>query len=565
LIAVENDDQPRRQRETWIAAAIAAVASLIAFLYYFHRGEIMLYGDAVAHINIARRVLDSREPGIAQLGTVWLPLPHILQIPFIWMDPLWRSGIAGSIPSMVAYVLGAVGIFRLLRVRTTQYTAWVGFAIYAGNPSLLYMQSTAMTESIFLAALIWAVFYTDEFKRGVFPPSYGYGLPATIPAWRALERCGMCLAAAIFTRYDGWVFAAIVGILNISVFLRWRKAEPQNPGSRRMARSLATFVIFCALVPVFWLAHNYHLSGRPLDWLNGPYSAKAIEARTSQPGAPPYPGKNSIKVASQYFIKSAVMNMSEGKTAPWILAFALLGTIIVASHIGRLGALLLFWIPLPFYAYSVAYGSVPIFLPTWWPYSYYNVRYGLELLPMFAVMIALAVMSVSGIRVKRVGAIFSAVAVVVVGYAYLSSWRGDSHYYDWGVRAPWPGPICYREALVNSRTRLGVEKWLADEIKLIPPDSSVVMYTSQYVGALQRAEFPLKRVVNESSFVVWQAALSAPAGVAEYTIAIDNDPVAQAVSRNPYGLTLVDRRAVDREPEIAIYKSSVVDHSGLKR
>jgi hypothetical protein len=564
LIAVENDGQPRSHRETWIAAAIAAVASLIAFLYYFHRGEILLYGDAVAHINIARRVIDSRDPGIAQLGTVWLPLPHILQLPFIWMDPLWRSGIAGSIPSMVAYVLGAVGIFRLLRARTTQYTAWVGFGVYAGNPSLLYMQSTAMTESIFLAAMIWAVFYTDEFKRALFSPSYGYGSPAKIPAWRAVERCGLCLSAAVLTRYDGWVLAAIIGLLNIVIVVKWMKAAPEHPASRRVMRSLSTFMIFCALVPAFWLAHNYHLSQRPFDWLNGPYSAKAIEARTTQPGTPPYPGKNSIKVASQYFVKSALMNMSEGKTAPWVLVLAILGTIIVVSHIGRLGALLLFWIPLPFYAYSVAYGSVPIFLPTWWPYSYYNVRYGLELLPMFSVMIAVAVMSVSGVRVKRVGAIVSALAVVLVGYAYLSSWRGDSHYFDWGVRAPWPGPICYREALVNSRTRLGVEKWLADQLKMIPPDSSVVMYTSQYVGALQRAEFPLESVVNESSFIVWQAALSAPAGVADYTITIDNDPVAQAVARNPFGLTLVDRHAVLGEPTVAIYKSSV-PHSGLKR
>ena len=129
----------------WIAAAIASCASLIAFLYYFYRGEILLYGDAVAHINIARRLIDSREPGIAKLGTVWLPMPHVLQLSFIWMDPLWRTGIGGSIPSMVAYVLGAVGIFRLIRARTTAYTAWVGFAIFAGNPSLLYMQSTAMT------------------------------------------------------------------------------------------------------------------------------------------------------------------------------------------------------------------------------------------------------------------------------------------------------------------------------------------------------------------------------------------------------------------------------------
>lgn len=561
----DTNDQRRRERETQIAAALAAFASLVAFLYYFHRGEILLYGDAVAHINIARRVFDSREPGLAQLGTVWLPLPHVLQVPFLWIDGLWRSGIGGSIPSMIAYVLGVVGIFRLLRARTTAYTAWVGAAIYGGNPSLLYMQSTAMTESIFLAAMIWAVFYTDEFRRALFPPAYGYGVAAVNPAWRALERCGLCLGAAIFTRYDGWIFAAIVGLLNIVLFVRWYKAQTDSREMKRLSRSMASFLIFCALLPALWLAHNYHLSGHPMDWLNGPYSAKAIEARTSSPSAPPYPGKNSVKVASQYFLKCAVMNMSEGKTAAWIWLLAFVGTAIAATHTGRLGALLLFWIPLPFYAYSVAYGSVPIFLPTWWPYSFYNVRYGLELLPMFSVMIALAAMSVSGFRIKRIGAVLSAAVVLIAGYGYLSSWKGDSHYYDWGVRAPWPGPICYREALVNSRTRLGMETWLAAQIRQMPRDSSLVMQTSQYVGALQLAGFPLKQVVNESTYGVWEAAQSAPAGVAHYIVAIDNDAIAQAVRRNPFALQLVDRRDIPGEPVIAIYKSMLPYYSGLKR
>ena len=89
--------------------------SLLSFLYYFQRGEILLYGDAVAHINIARRVFDSQTPGLLQLGTVWLPLPHLLMIPFLLSDWMWQSGVGGSIPSMIAYVLGAVGIFRLTR------------------------------------------------------------------------------------------------------------------------------------------------------------------------------------------------------------------------------------------------------------------------------------------------------------------------------------------------------------------------------------------------------------------------------------------------------------------
>src|SRR5437899_10029792 len=101
--------------ETALVAWIASVVSVASFFYYFPRGEILLYGDAVAHINIARRVFDSQTPSLLQLGTVWLPLPHLLMIPFLVSDWMWRSGVGGSIPSMVAYVLGVMGIFRLTR------------------------------------------------------------------------------------------------------------------------------------------------------------------------------------------------------------------------------------------------------------------------------------------------------------------------------------------------------------------------------------------------------------------------------------------------------------------
>src|ERR1700686_3136742 len=95
-----------RDRSAARVAGVAVLVSLFSFLYYLQRGDLLLYGDAVAHINIARRVFDSQTPGLLQLGTVWLPLPHLLMIPFIFSDAMWRSGIAGSIPSMVSYALG---------------------------------------------------------------------------------------------------------------------------------------------------------------------------------------------------------------------------------------------------------------------------------------------------------------------------------------------------------------------------------------------------------------------------------------------------------------------------
>ncbi|HTT19106.1 MAG TPA: hypothetical protein VMG82_09180, partial [Candidatus Sulfotelmatobacter sp.] len=47
-----------------LLAWLAACASIFTFLFYFKNGQVLLYGDAVAHINIARRVFDSKTPGL---------------------------------------------------------------------------------------------------------------------------------------------------------------------------------------------------------------------------------------------------------------------------------------------------------------------------------------------------------------------------------------------------------------------------------------------------------------------------------------------------------------------
>src|ERR1700687_4004750 len=101
--------------EMVLVGQLAAAVSVASFFYYLRHGDLLLYGDAVAHINIARRVFDSSTPGLLQLGTVWLPLPHLLMIPFLLSNWMWKTGLGGSIPSMAAYVFGTIGIFRLVR------------------------------------------------------------------------------------------------------------------------------------------------------------------------------------------------------------------------------------------------------------------------------------------------------------------------------------------------------------------------------------------------------------------------------------------------------------------
>ena len=60
------------------------VVSCVSFYVFYKDGLGLAYNDARSHLDIGRRVVEGLKPGMAQLGSVWLPLPHILMIPTIW-------------------------------------------------------------------------------------------------------------------------------------------------------------------------------------------------------------------------------------------------------------------------------------------------------------------------------------------------------------------------------------------------------------------------------------------------------------------------------------------------
>ncbi|MGA8540070.1 MAG: hypothetical protein WB566_11260, partial [Terriglobales bacterium] len=391
-------------------AGMPALVSLFSFFYYFRHNDLLLYGDAVAHINIARRVFDSQTPGLLQLGTVWLPLPHLVTIPFILSKAMWQNGVGGSIPSMIAYVLGVVGIFHLVSglldadPRTkpaAEVSAWAAAFAYGGNPNLIYMQATAMTESMYLALFIWAVVYFAEFIRQSDPASADQRPALQRGVESPLMRCALCLAGAELTRYDGWFLAGVMGaVVAVAALRRW--------DDRGLRRAAMRFVLGIAVVPVLWLAYNAAVYGNALAFANGPYSAQAIEQRVGAPN----PALHNLAVAAIYFLKSAQLNLADGNWGRFWLAAALLAVAISAWKLRALSAaLLLLWVPLPFYAISIAYGSVPVHVHTWWPFATFNQRYGLELLPMFAVSAgALAAQAFfSGARGKHAGKIVAVV------------------------------------------------------------------------------------------------------------------------------------------------------------
>lgn len=529
-------EEPIGRRETLAVAACCAAASLTAIAWSWRHNAILNYGDAEAHLHIARRVIDSHRPGLSQLGSVWLPLPHLLMIPFVAVYAWWANGIAGTIPSALAWLLSCIGMYRLLRRWLQRAPAAVALAFFVLNPNLIYIQTTGMTEPLFCCEMVWTVAWLVEWRAGL---DDGDQRRTNRLTWFI----ALALVAAVFTRYDGWIMALIAWTaMGVALLRRGRL--------RSRTFWMASAVVIAA--PLVWFAYNAVVFGDWLDFARGPYSAKAIELRTAAPGAgPPHPGWHNPWVGLLFFLKVSEMDSAAAHWGNTLLALSVLGTAwgwLMEKRRAFAWSLLL-WFPVPFYAWSVAYGSVPIFIPVWWPHSWYNTRYGLELIPALALGVGFVARFILG-AVREFKTAWMPIAAAVL-FAIVAANSAEM------IREC---PLVYVEGTKNAHARRGYEQEIAAAMRKVlvrRPGATVLMNTSVYPQIVALSGIPLRQTVNESDKEYYQAALADPAAHAAVVLAFDHDDVQAAVRTHPQDLKLVAHFSWPGQPSASLYVSEI--------
>jgi len=254
-------------RDLWLVAVIltACITSIAACLYYSQIHGILLYSDAYSHLRIARAVFDSTNPGIAQLGTVWLPLPHVSMFPFIWSKYLWRTGLAGSLSSMIYYVISAPFLYLIMRRLTdNRMFSYLGTLVFLLNANILYLQSTPLSELTCICTITMACYY--------------------FLAWVQEERArllvfsGACTFLAVLARYEGWVIFLGLCMLILIISRQKRYRWEQVLGNLVLYGSLAGFGI------ALWLIWNQVIFGDALAFQRGPFSAQAQQLAAIKSG-----------------------------------------------------------------------------------------------------------------------------------------------------------------------------------------------------------------------------------------------------------------------------------------
>ena len=526
---------PATREETMPAGLLAVVAGFFALAISAKLGYMLLYGDAVAHLGIARRILDTNTPGLANWGGVWLPLPHLLMLPFVGHMEWWQNGMAGAWPSLICYVVGVMGMYRLARRVVPMRWAMVATAFFGLNANLLYLSTTPLTEPLFLALLVWIVLLTLELVEAMRE-----GLERV--ARNRFVLLGLLILAAVMTRYDGWVLGAAVWC--VGAWQMWKR-----PALRRgLMPSFVAFTLLALAGPVAWLWFNHRYEGDWLDFMRGPNSAKEIDRKTSPPGARKYFGWHDPAWSLMLYARTAQVDAAWWETG-WLVAAGALWGAWKAWRARLNGAVFLLWLPLPFYVYSIAYGSVPIFVPQIYPHSFYNSRYGVEMLPMFALFATYALWM--GVRAlarygdgkgellaMRVGPPVMLVVILVNTMLMLHA-----------------TPLVLKEAMTNSRGRLAEDQPLAQILAGFRPGAKIVMDSGYHVGAFEMAGVPLRQVIGPGDYYGWRDAMAQPAASGPYLITTAGDELSQAIAAHPQGLTELEILCASGEKCLRVYQS----------
>lgn len=219
---------------------LAALGTGVAFFIYYYTHQLTVaHYDAKAHLLVARRLVDSLEPGYVQMGAHWLPLTHLLYLPFVIFDSQYSSGFLPSLISVFAFALSGWLTYRISYRFTGSAAAGVFAAIVLlANPNLEYLQSCPLTEPVYMMLFLLAV---DRFV--VWRESDHPGIPWLAAIWVSLG--ALC-------RYEGWYFLAGVMLLLLHDF--WTNYLPR----RTVVRAGAVFLALFALPAAAHFGYIFH-------------------------------------------------------------------------------------------------------------------------------------------------------------------------------------------------------------------------------------------------------------------------------------------------------------------
>jgi len=254
-----------RWREELLLGIVILLVSCAAAikLYSDDKHTFLLYGDAASHLVKARQLVDSWQPGIENIGTVWLPIPHVLLLPFSAFDVLFFSGSAGPAAGIPLLIGTSMLLFAIVRRLTgSRPIALLSASVFGLNPNIIYLALTPMSE---LAFFFFIALGAYAIQRWLYERED-----------RWLVVCSVAVMLATLSRYEAWLLAPCVALLAIvEAFFYWKRNEHQR------ARTMIWSALLSLGGIILWLGWNKFMYGDFLQF--APWKYRPLPSAANNP------------------------------------------------------------------------------------------------------------------------------------------------------------------------------------------------------------------------------------------------------------------------------------------
>lgn len=483
--------------------------SIVNFLYFYKSGLSLAYNDARSHLDIARRVVEGLKVGLAQLGSVWLPLLHILMLPTIWNDFFWHSGASGAIISIFSFILTGVLVYKFLeKLGVGTFGRIFGVFIFSANLNILYLSSTAMTEMLLLVTMTAGVYYLAVWARK--------------SRLVDLLRSAFWIMLSTLVRYDGW-FLFVFATLLIGVIKIRKKGPKETEGHLILFMSLAGFGIF------LWFLWNLVIFKDPLYFVFGPYSARAQQMQLEAAGE--LPTKGNLILSLKAYLFALLYN---SYTIPALAGFVGLlkmwfdMKINLSVRIATLALLSSFF----FNVIALYLGHSVLFLPEIIGKTWFNVRYGMMLVPSIAIGLGYLVDKSKSYRFVLVG-----ISLVVILFAFISR---DAATIDDAIYG------------ASQKNVTEVSNWLRENAS--QKEGFILISAASHDAIIFSSGLPMKRFIHEGTGKYWEDATTSPDRWARWIVmrTYDDDDLTWKLVSKSSGLAKYN--LVDHYPFADIYE-----------
>jgi hypothetical protein len=460
------------------------------FLYNVDRYSLIFFGDSVSHLVRAREIVDSSNPGLLeQLGTNWLPLPHLLLLPFTLIDPLFRTGFAGLAVSLPCLAMTSVILFKIIKSQVfVGYVAILGALLFASNPNVIYLGIIPMTEAPFMFFFVTAAYFFQKWISG--PRKYlsvgsldgGKILSRPIlrgdswsrsPLFPGLLLCSVFISLATLTRYEGWILPPFFVSFVIASTLGKRYYYTSK---YKVEVILISTLSFSGII--LWLAWNMYAFDNPLEFANSPYFSAASHALETSINRD-FLFLQPWNVASLYSLTAYVI------FGPVLLASAILGYLLHRisgkdeERKRRRNLFLFLALPPIFTLFTMVVGIGEINPKTW-----FNSRFLVLLAPLLILLTSFFLARLLGIIGPRKHIVVGCVIFIFFAYQLITPVLGTVTF------------LSATEQFYENRPPRPIQIKAADVLSSIYDGSSkilIVTGSSQQNKIMQASSIPLKQ------------------------------------------------------------------------